>query len=187
MHILLVALQVLFFVPLIARAAVMRGGGGIGPEFVAGFLKPRLVIHGAGNVLLWVGVAEAVVNGRVPAAPTFRGVLGAALIIAGTLLVTWAVVAFRSWRLLPTIDAEHELCTAGPFRFVRHPIYLALDLLGIGSAIWVGTPLVIASVAFFVLGGDLRARSEERALLQAFGDRYRSYMRQVRRTIPFLY
>lgn len=37
------------------------------------------------------------------------------------------------------------------------------------------------------LGGDARARLEERLLIEVFGDRYREYMRRVRRTIPFLY
>ena len=37
------------------------------------------------------------------------------------------------------------------------------------------------------LGGDLRARVEEQALVEAFGDRYRTYMKQVRRTLPLVY
>jgi len=44
----------------------------------------------------------------------------------------------------------------------------------------VGTTLVIA-------GGDIRARAEEKILLQAFGERYRDYMKRARRLIPGLY
>ena len=190
MHILLVALQVAFFMPVVGRALGLRGdsqGIGVAREFLAGFRRPALVVHALGVLVLWAGLTAALAGGRVEEVVTVQGVLGAALILGGALLMTWSVVVFRSWRLLPTIGAKHELCTSGPFRFVRHPIYLSLDLLGVGSALWVGSPVMILGAGLIVLGGDWRARIEEKALLEAFGDRYRSYMRQTRRTVPYLY
>jgi protein-S-isoprenylcysteine O-methyltransferase Ste14 len=38
-----------------------------------------------------------------------------------------------------------------------------------------------------VLGGDLRARAEERVLLAAFGERYCDYIKRTSRLIPGLY
>lgn len=190
MDILLVALHVLFFVPLYVRAARWREGGeraGILGEIAASFLKPALMLHGAGMLLLWAGMAQAFSGGRVPREPTARGVLGAAVLAGAAGLMTWALTMFRSWRLLPKIGAEHELCTSGPYRFVRHPIYLALDLLGAGTATWVGGALAVAGLVLLVVFGDQRARLEEKVLIEAFGDRYRDYMRRARRTIPFLY
>lgn len=190
MDILLVALHVLFLVPLYVRAARWREGGeraGILGEIAASFLRPALMLHGAGLLLLWAGMALALAGGRVPREPTIRGVLGAVVLAGGAALMAWALATFRSWRLLPKIGAEHELCTSGPYRFVRHPIYLAIDLLGAGTAIWVGGPLTIAGVALVAAFGDRRARLEEKVLIEAFGDRYRDYMRRTRRTIPLLY
>ena len=138
-------------------------------------------------MLLWAGVVFALVERRVSRAVTVRGVLGAVLVLCAALLMAWSVRALRSWRLLPTIDAGHELCTTGPYGLVRHPMYLAIDLLGVGSAVWVGTAPIVLAGAVLVLGGDLRARIEERALVEAFGDRYRHYMKQVRRTLPLVY
>jgi protein-S-isoprenylcysteine O-methyltransferase Ste14 len=113
--------------------------------------------------------------------------VGALVIASGAALLAWALVVFRSWRLLARIEAGHQLCTTGPFRIVRHPIYLSLDLLAIGTVIWVPGPLVLVGAALVVLGGDLRARAEERLLAIVFGDEYRAYQQRVPRTLPGLY
>ena len=182
MDIFFVALHVSFFAPVLFRAKTRALA-----ELVAGALKPAMVLHGAGLLLLWAGVVFAFVEGRVSRAVTVRGVFGAALVLCAVVLMAWSVRALRSWRLLPTIDAGHELCTTGPYGLIRHPMYLAIDLLGLGSAAWVGTLPIVLAAAVLVLGGDLRARIEERALVEAFGDRYRNYMKQVRRTLPLVY
>lgn len=181
MDILLVALQVSFFLPVLVRVSV-RTADALGKKtsLLAEF-------HGLGLLLLWAGIAFALVEGRVFRAVTVRGVLGAVLIVCAVLLMAWSITALRSWRLLPTIDAGHELCTTGPYGLVRHPMYLAIDLLGLGSAVWAATPVVILGTLFLVIGGDFRARLEEKVLLAAFKDRYRHYMRRVRRMVPGIY
>lgn len=66
-------------------------------------------------------------------------------------------------------------------------MYLAIDLLAVGSAVWTWSPLVAGSTPSVILGGDLRARAEEPALLARFGDAYGRYMARVRRFVPGLY
>lgn len=192
MDIVFVALHVSFVLPVLVRLAGGKTGAtaertSFFAGIAAGARKAALVLHGAGLLLLWAGVASALVGGRVSRTVTVRGVLGAVLLFCATLLMAWSTTALRSWRLLPTIDAGHELCTTGPYGLVRHPMYLAVDLLGVGSAVWVGTVPVVCAAVLLVLGGDLRARLEEKALVEAFGSRYRDYMKHARRTIPFLY
>lgn len=192
MDIVLVLLEMLFFVPVFLRLAARRtvpAGTSVGivGEIAAGARRPAMVLHGVGLLLLWTGLALAVVEGRVPRSLTFRSMVGAALLLCASLLMAWSIVGLRSWRLLPTVDAEHELCTTGPYGLVRHPMYLAIDLLAVGSAVWVPTPLVLIGAVALAIGGDLRARIEERALLEAFGERYRNYLRRVRRTVPGIY
>ena len=186
------ALHVLFFAPVLLRATGRTARDAteqtsLLAEVATGTRKPALVLHGAGLLLLWTGVVFAFVERRVSRAVTGRGVLGAVLVLCAAVLMAWSVRTLRSWRLLPTIDARHELCTTGPYGLVRHPMYLAIDLLGVGSAAWVGTVPIVLAAAVLVLGGDLRARIEEKALVEAFGDRYRDYMKQVRRTLPLVY
>jgi protein-S-isoprenylcysteine O-methyltransferase Ste14 len=66
-------------------------------------------------------------------------------------------------------------------------MYPAIDLLGLGSAVWAGTPVVLLAALLLVIGGDFRARLEEKVLLAAFKDRYRHYMHRVRRMVPGVY
>jgi len=139
--------------------------------------------------LLYIGVAIAVfstepVGGWLLAS---QRALGAGLILAGIGFRAWAMTAFRSWRLLARIDAGHELCTKGPYAWVRHPIYLGLDLLVLGATLWVPTPLVAISALLVILVQELRARAEERILAQAFGDEYRRYAARVKRWVPGVY
>lgn len=191
MDILLVAFQIAFFAPLLARLAKHDLGAmaatGLGAELRAGTLVPAMALHGAGALLLWAAIALALAKGQVPRAPTTAGLIGAAIVLFGAALFGWAVAALRSWRLVPTIAPGHALCTTGPYALVRHPMYLAIDLLGVGTAIWVGSLPAAVAAAMLVAGGLGRARQEERALLEAFGDEYRAYMARVRRLIPGLY
>lgn len=191
MDILLVVL-LLSFVSYVAARLAWRSSvrekrtAGILTEIAAGTRRPALVLHAAGALLLTASIGFGLFQGRVSRGVSVRGVLGALLVVCAGLLMAWAIAELRSWRLLPEIDADHDLCTTGPYGLVRHPMYLALDLLGIGAAVWVATAPAIVAAVLLVVGGDLRARLEEAVLLDAFGDRYREYMRSVGRTIPFL-
>ena len=112
---------------------------------------------------------------------------GALVMLAAAALAAWTVAVFRSWRLRARVEAGHELSTDGSFRFVRNPIYLGMDLLAAGTFLWVPTPIVLAGMLLVFLGGDLRARAEEKVLRAAFGDRYRDYAARVKRFVPGVY
>jgi protein-S-isoprenylcysteine O-methyltransferase Ste14 len=156
-------------------------------ELRSSFRAPWLLVHEIGLLLVWVGVGIEFWTGGIARRVTGRGVLGAVLHAAATLLIAWSILVFRSWRLLPAIDSGHELCMVGPYRFVRHPVYVALDLLGLGAAIWVPKPIVLTGALLMLVAGEGRARVEERVLTEAFGERYLAYMRRVARVIPGIY
>lgn len=187
MDVLLVALHVLFLTPVLVRLARGRARGALRRPSadLAVLAKPQLVLHAAGLLLLWAGIAVALVDGQVARRPTVRGFVGATLLTFAVALMGRSMAALRSWRLLPKIDTDHQLCTTGPYAFVRHPMYLALDLLAVGSAVWVTTVPVVVAAVMLIVGGELRARLEERALVQAFGDRYRGYVTRVPRRVLF--
>lgn len=192
MDIVLVALHALFFAPILVRLSGRSDGGRTHAarflaEIAASARHPALILHAGGLLFLWAGVALALVDGRVSRAVSLRGAVGGFLLLCAVFLMTWSLAVLRSWRLLPVVDSGHQLCTTGPYGLVRHPMYLAIDLLGLGSAAWVGTLPVLLAAGLLVLGGDLRARREEKVLIEVFGDRYRDYVRRVRRTVPLLY
>ncbi|MGI9288290.1 MAG: methyltransferase family protein, partial [Pseudomonadales bacterium] len=72
----------------------------------------------------------------------------------------------------------------GLYRFIRHPQYLALALIGLGASLyWSRFIVVIAFVSMLCLYYFL-ARVEERICLAKFGASYRDYMDQTGMFLP---
>jgi len=66
--------------------------------------------------------------------------------------------------------------TGGLYRWVRHPQYASLAVVGLGLLLlWPRYYLLLAFVTMCALYVAL-ARAEERQMLKAFGDGYRSYL-----------
>ena len=156
-------------------------------ENTAPFSRALLAFHALAFGLMYFGISIAVIPGRVPNWFPGQRVVGTLVIAAGAALMVWALVYFRSWRFRATLDQGHQLATGGPFRILRHPIYMGLNLLALGSALWVPTAIVWAAFVLMAIGSDLRARAEETVLKQAFGPSYREYCARTRRFIPGIY
>jgi protein-S-isoprenylcysteine O-methyltransferase Ste14 len=94
----------------------------------------------------------------------------------------------RNWSISLEIRDQHRLVSNGIYRLIRHPMYTAFWLMGLGQALllpnWVagGAGLVGFGVLYF-----LRIDHEERMMVQTFGDEYRSYMTRTKRIIPLVY
>jgi protein-S-isoprenylcysteine O-methyltransferase Ste14 len=168
-----------------AQAPASAGSAATG---IAPYSRALLAFHSVAFVVMYFGIGSDVLSPH-PGPRMFAGqpVIGALVIAAGAAVACWALVYFASWRLRAKIDAGHQLATGGPFAYLRHPIYLALDLLALGSAIWIPTPALWLSVALMCIGGDLRARAEERLLLRVFGAAYDTYRERTRRFVPRIY
>lgn len=85
-------------------------------------------------------------------------------------------------------SADQPLVASGAYRFLRHPAYLAglLMLTGFGLATAsLASALLMLATALFVY--IRRINSEELALLDAMGERYRAYCATRRKIIPFIY
>lgn len=75
---------------------------------------------------------------------------------------------------------------AGPYRWVRHPVYLGWILIVFGAAHMTGDRLAFAAISSLYLIAAVPW--EERSLMQSFGDDYVRYTQQVRwRVLPYLY
>jgi protein-S-isoprenylcysteine O-methyltransferase Ste14 len=144
-------------------------------------------LHMVAFALMYTGVERAVFRVGMPAVLPFVKALGMLLILVGGAVMCWARLSFASWRFRAQLDAGHQLATSGPFRLIRHPIYTGLDLLALGTALWVPTTLVWLGAVLMAGAGELRARAEEVLLERAFGETYRNYRRQTKRFIPGVY
>lgn len=161
-----------------------------GQAHTARHSRALIAFHAVAFGVMYFGMALAVFGRRVPLWFTSFGgqrVIGTIVIAFGATLMVFTFVHFRSWRFRATLDQGHQLSTGGPFRLLRHPIYMALNLLALGSAIWIPTVLLWIAVVWMAVGSDLRGRAEERILEDAFGDAYRSYCRGTSRFVPYVY
>lgn len=86
-----------------------------------------------------------------------------------------------------TIQEDHRLVTAGPYRVVRHPRYLGILSLAVGESLvfrsvvgLLGSILILAILLF-------RIRDEEALMGAEFGDEWRAYCHRSWRLIPFLF
>jgi len=103
--------------------------------------------------------------------------------VACILFLFGAMATFRRERttVLPNRPAS-TLATGGPYRFTRNPMYVGMALLYIGLALVLNTvwPLVFLPLVLFIIDAAV-IRREERYLISAFGEEYRSYCSRVRR------
>jgi protein-S-isoprenylcysteine O-methyltransferase Ste14 len=84
-----------------------------------------------------------------------------------------------------TLYQDHQLIRSGPYRYVRHPMYLAVILAAFGALLIFRTwAMVLFSVSS--LGVILRAQREERLLADEFGEDWEKYRQEVNGWIPKL-
>jgi protein-S-isoprenylcysteine O-methyltransferase Ste14 len=111
---------------------------------------------------------------------------GWVVLLAG-LWLFWRAHADLGTNWSPTLEVRvtHTLVTRGVYRRVRHPMYAAIWLWGVGQALllpnWVAGPSVLWSFLPMYL---LRVPREEAMMRDAFGDEYRAYAARTGRVLP---
>lgn len=113
-------------------------------------------------------------------------------------LVVFAVGIFLRWYSIihlgrfftvnVAIATDHQLVETGPYRLIRHPAYTGalLAFVGFGLVLrnWVSLLVVSLPISLAFL---YRIKVEERALVEALGDRYQAYAKRTKRLIPFIF
>ncbi len=90
------------------------------------------------------------------------------------------------WSLSAEAKVGHQLRTAGPYRFTRHPIYTGTLGMLLGSMLMSG----FGQWVLYFIGGLIvvitKISSEERLLKETFGEQYVQYQQHVPQVIPGL-
>jgi len=108
---------------------------------------------------------------------------GLALSVAAIALARWGrrTMQAAGTNINPGLPAT-TVVTAGPLRYSRNPLYVALTLLYLGLTLavntWWGIVVLAPLLVVMQVGVVLR---EERYLDRKFGDSYRAYRSKVRR------
>lgn len=79
---------------------------------------------------------------------------------------------------------KHALVTSGPYRWVRHPFYVAVALLTIANSLATANWFICLTMGTTFLLLVIRTDKEEEKLVDRFGDAYREYMERVGRFFP---
>jgi len=78
----------------------------------------------------------------------------------------------------PNLD---HLVTTGPYRWCRHPLYLSFILIILGLDLMFGSPAGILATLLLALPSMIyRARLEEKALADRFGEEWEAYRERTR-------
>jgi len=136
------------------------------------------------GVILWLAAPDRLRWAERPVPEALRW-SGAALIALGIGLVAW-VLHHLGRNLTDTVitRANATLVRSGPYRWVRHPFYVVAAILIAGWALLTANAfLAVAGAVTFALL-VLRSRTEERFLVERFGDDYRDYMRSTGAFLP---
>ena len=110
------------------------------------------------------------------------GILISCLGVAGEI---WAAVSLgASYSPLLRVAEERAVITAGPYRWIRHPLYAfwlpAMAGWGVAAGNWF---ILVSGAVLILILMILRAPREEAMMVEGFGEAYRLYMT---RTGPFV-
>ena len=117
-------------------------------------------------------------------ATTSTGILlaSSAVVVVGTLFTIWSLATLgRCFGLLPEVRG---LVLSGPYRVVRHPVYLGEAVSAVGILIAKPHPLIATLLVAFLLLQYARTVFEERALAAAYPTDYPAYRERVPRLVP---
>lgn len=85
------------------------------------------------------------------------------------------------------VSTSMTLVSTGPYKYLRHPLYLGLFLIALAFPIFVGNLLaVIIGLPLLVIGFSWRMKVEELALTKIHPP-YAQWLKQRYRFIPFVY
>jgi protein-S-isoprenylcysteine O-methyltransferase Ste14 len=141
---------------------------------------------------LWFSIIAYMVNPALMAwsaiaLPLWVRWSGAAFWMLAVALLLWTLPTLGTNLTDTVVTREHHtLVTRGPYRWIRHPFYVAMALVVVASALIMANWFVFASGAAVFALLALRSRVEEEQLAARFGDVYLDYKKRTGRFLPKL-
>ena len=129
--------------------------------------------------------------GQAPGVPRTGALSLVAALILGVVadILMWTAVAHlgRQFRIYAGLYHDHQLVRTGPYAVVRHPIYASLLAVTVSTGLLLTRwEWLVAGVALFVVGTEIRVRTEEKLLASRFGPDFTEYKNKVPAYVPFV-
>jgi protein-S-isoprenylcysteine O-methyltransferase Ste14 len=137
--------------------------------------------------------AAAIIGAFTPAAFLFiprENLSGPMQIVSATLVMAGAAAStyVGSWlgRSFSIFPQARQLVTGGPYRWVRHPLYVAEQIATFGVMLQFAQPWSLIVALGSVATQFPRMRYEEQVLTDAYPS-YRDYAARTARLVPYIY
>ncbi len=136
---------------------------------------------------LWIPLIKLPVNtGRV------LDLVGLAVYLAGCGFVLWARSTLgKMWGISTSRNVklrdDHQIIQEGPYAFVRNPMYFGWWVAMTGLILLYPVWMVLLMFLFSLMAFIGRARREEAALSERFGEAWTEYKKRTKFLIPFIY
>lgn len=150
----------------------------------------RAALYSSAFVLLWAWLAASarLFDARLPfSIQGWARPLGLALALPGALLVLWCIATFvaRGRGTPAPFDPPREFVAAGPYRYVRNPMYIGAFGVLFGAGLILQSPSIVGLAFLFLLLVHLFVLLyEEPVLGSRFGGPYLQYKSSVHRWLP---
>jgi protein-S-isoprenylcysteine O-methyltransferase Ste14 len=139
---------------------------------------------------LWLGIILYMINPAwmswsATPLPLWLRWSGVAFLLLCVALLIWTLPTLGTNLTDTVVTREHHtLVTRGPYRWIRHPFYVAMALIATGAALIAANWFVLVSGAVVFTLLAIRSRVEEEQLAARFGDAYREYKKRTGRFLP---
>ena len=115
-------------------------------------------------------------------------IVGYVIFLAGMTLFVLCVLALKQAFLGDVKPATDSLVTSGPYRIIRHPLYLSMIISIFGIALGMRSLWGLVGTFFvFIPLCILRAKVEEAHLAQVFEEDWEAYTRRTHFMFPPFY
>ena len=139
--------------------------------------------------LIWLVAIGLDRRAQASGVPLPLQALGLAMYLLSTAFIMWVFRENSFAAPVVKVQAErhHRVVSSGPYAFVRHPMYSGIMLFFFGVPLLLGSWWGVAIAPVFAILFAIRARIEERALVEGLPD-YADYAARVRyRLVPGLW
>jgi len=112
-------------------------------------------------------------------------IAGEVMVVISILLLYWGHKTIgNQWPVAKDMK-NYTMVTTGPYKYIRHPIYLSFFLFTIGKSMVFANLLLLIIIPSLIML-YVHALMEEQRLAKKFGKSYLDYMGRTGRFVPYL-